>query len=150
LASRMARFKGKLDAALLPVLPTSAVSGVAQAALLAFSSVLERRWTDTGTLIATDDLPCMQVLTTALERRWTDTAMFFTFLETERLAADAAALVAAAVAAAAETGEPSEVVTGGEGLERSFERLLDSQAVVMTVRGTVREDFLTSRGLSRV
>ena len=121
-----------------------------QAALLAFSSVLERRWTDTGTLIATDDLPCMQVLTTALERRWTDTAMFFTFLETERLAADAAALVAAAVAAAAETGEPSEVVTGGEGLERSFERLLDSQAVVMTVRGTVREDFLTSRGLSRV
>ena len=36
-----------------------------QAALLAFSNVLERRWTDTGTLIATDDLPCMQVLTTA-------------------------------------------------------------------------------------
>jgi len=100
-----------------------------QAALLAFSNVLERRWTDTGTLIATDDLPCMQVLTTALERRWTDTAMFFTFLETERLAADAAALVAAAVAAAAETGEPSEVVTGGEGLERSFERLLDSQVM---------------------
>ena len=130
-----------------------------QAALLAFSSILERRWTDT--------------------------AMFFTFLETERLAADAAALVAAAVAAAVTTGEPFEVVTEGEGLaaavttgepfevvtegeaavttgepfevvtegeglERSFERLLDSQAAVMTVRGTVRDDFLTSRGLSRV
>ena len=95
-----------------------------QAALLAFSSILERRWTDT--------------------------AMFFTFLETERLAADAAALVAAAVATAVTTGEPFEVVTEGEGLERSFERLLDSQAAVMTVRGTVRDDFLTSRGLSRV
>ena len=92
--------------------------------------------------------------------------MFFTFLETERLAADAAALVAAAVAAAVTTGEPFEVVTEGEaavttgepfevgtegeGLERSFVRLLDSQAAVMTVRGTVRDDFLTSRGLSRV
>ena len=33
LASRMARFKGKLDAALLPVLPTTAVLGVAQASV---------------------------------------------------------------------------------------------------------------------
>lgn len=42
LASRMARFKGKLDAALLPVLPTSAVSGVAQASVPLCASELPR------------------------------------------------------------------------------------------------------------
>ena len=83
-----------------------------------------------------------QAFASLLERRWLDTAMFLTFLETERLAADAAALVASG-AAAGEDLEP-------EALEAAFERLLDSQAAVMTVRGTVREDFLTSRGMSRV
>jgi hypothetical protein len=70
--------------------------------------------------------------------------MFLTFLETERLAADAAAIVGARSAAAGPAprdGEPS--------LKTAFTRLLDAQAATMTVRGSVRDDFLESRGLSR-
>ena len=71
-----------------------------------------------------------------LKRRWESDAMFLTFLETERLAADAALLVRTE-----EEAPPS--------LEDAFDALLDQQAAVMTVRGTVRDDFLESRGLSR-
>jgi len=75
-----------------------------------------------------------------LTRRWETDAMFLTFLETERLAADAAA----ALINGHEDEEPSL-----EALEASFEALLDGQMTTMTVRGTVRDEFLESRGLSR-
>jgi hypothetical protein len=75
-----------------------------------------------------------------LTRRWETDAMFLTFLETERLAADAAA----ALIIGHEDEEPSL-----EALEASFEALLDGQMTTMTVRGTVRDEFLESRGLSR-
>lgn len=115
LAARMSRFRAKLEASSPPVQEGSVA---AQAASVAFESLLARRW-------ETD-------------------AMFLTFLETERLAADAAALVAAGAAGA--DIDP----TGAEELEAEFEQLLDSLAAVMTVRGTVRDDFLTSRLLSRI
>jgi hypothetical protein len=35
-------------------------------------------------------------------------------------------------------------------LETEFEALLDAQAATMTVRGTVREDFLEAMRLSRM
>ena len=66
--------------------------------------------------------------------------MFLTYLETERLAADAAAIVAA---------HGSHDGSQSASLEAAFEAVLDAQAAVMTVRGSVREDFLESRGLSR-
>ena len=78
----------------------------------------------------------MDAFETLLRRRWESDAMFLTFLETERLAADSAAVVAKA--------------TDGAALEASFEGLLDGVAATMTVRGTVRTDFLESRGMSRV
>ena len=114
LAARMGRFAAKLEGSSPPLAQGSAAAAAASAAF-------ER----------------------LLLRRWSDTAMFFTFLETERLAADAAALVAARLAAGEEPPDP-------EALEAAFETLLDSQAAVMTVRGGVRDDFLTSRGMSRV
>ena len=80
-----------------------------------------------------------------LTRRWTTDAMFLTFLETERLAADCAALAGTDVVA--DAADESEAATP---LEAAFERLLDAQAATMTVRGTVRDDFLESCALSRV
>ena len=79
-----------------------------------------------------------------LDRRWETDAMFLTFLETERLAADAAAIVGARAKARGGVTEEQPA------LEDLFEGLLDGLAATMTVRGTVREDFLASRGLSRV
>ena len=72
-----------------------------------------------------------------LARRWEADACFLTFLETERLAADAAALASAPAADAA-------------AFATAFEGLLDAQVVTMTVRGAVRDDFVESRVLSRV
>ena len=77
-----------------------------------------------------------------LTRRWESDVMFLTFLETERLAADAAAVVGPWV------GNSSSSTR--ESLELAFERLLDAQATTMTVRGTVRDDFLVSRVMSRI
>jgi hypothetical protein len=77
-----------------------------------------------------------------LARRWSTDAMFLTFLETERLAADSAALVAARATAGTEAE--------WEDLGEAFEAILNSQAAVMTVRGSTRDDFLESRGLSRI
>ena len=88
-----------------------------------------------------------------LSERWTSDAMFLTFLETERLAADAAQIVAAR---AHVTPFDDSVLPGlGDSssqapLKESFEAVLDAQAAVMTVRGSVRSDFLESRGLSRI
>ena len=78
-----------------------------------------------------------------LSRRWEDDAMFLTFLETERLAADAAALVGAVAA------KPPSAAAAPATLEAAFEELLDGQVVTMTVRGAVKDDFLESRVLSR-
>ena len=88
-----------------------------------------------------------------LLRRWRNEAQFLTYLETERLAADAAAAAATAVAGrgGGEGGEGVAAMSDLEaGLEASFEALLESQAATMTVRGSVREEFLASQGLSRV
>ncbi len=88
-----------------------------------------------------------------LLRRWRDEAQFLTYLETERLAADAAAAAATAVAGrgGGEGGDGVAAMSDLEaGLEASFEALLESQAATMTVRGSVREEFLASQGLSRV
>lgn len=82
-----------------------------------------------------------------LAQRWATDAMFLTFLETERLAADAAGLVAAR---AAELDATSGSELEREDLAEAFEAILDSQAAVMTVRGSTRDDFLESRGLSRI
>jgi len=77
-----------------------------------------------------------------LKRRWEVDAQFLTFLETERLAADCVATICGELCGV--DGEPPT------SLEESFEALLDSQAATMTVRGSVRDDFLESRGLSRI
>jgi len=78
-----------------------------------------------------------------LARRWESDALFLTYLETEKLAADAAARAVAAAAGA-------DAATLGQSFERHFEALLDSQAAVMTVRGTVRDEFVDSMRMSRV
>ena len=108
----------------------------------------------------------VQAFEALLVRRWEVDAVFLTYLETERLAADAAALVASGIAASRIAAEKSEALSQAPSpapspaeleaaeleaaFEAAFERLLDAQAAVMTVRGTVREDFVTSRGLSRI
>ena len=77
-----------------------------------------------------------------LAARWERDAMFLTFLETERLAADA---VAATVLACSDgEGCPTE----DEFLE-VYGSLLDQQVPVMTVRGSVRQEFVDSMRLSR-
>ncbi len=76
-----------------------------------------------------------------LQRRWEAEAQFLTFLETERLAAEAVAL------AASYSTDPDDDL--GAELETRFDELLDSQVDVMTVRGPVREDFLSSMRLTR-
>ena len=123
LPARMMRFEGKLNDLSPPPRPDSA-----SAAMAAFEGLLRRRW-------ATD-------------------AMFLTFLETERLAADAAALVgarnAAAVAAAGGSGDGAAEEEDSLPLDEAFEGLLDAQSGTMTVRGSVRDEFLESRGLSRI
>jgi len=75
-----------------------------------------------------------------LSARWEGEAQFLTYLETEKLAADA---VAAAIARAEAGGDAPP-------LERSYGALLEAQAAVMTVRGAVREEFVDSMRLSRV
>ena len=79
-----------------------------------------------------------------LTRRWEDDAMFLTYLETERLAADAATLVGARSAMPLDPLDDSPTP-----LESEFDQLLDMVAATMTVRGSVRDDFLESRILSR-
>mmetsp|Transcript_6654 Transcript_6654/g.21324 ORF Transcript_6654/g.21324 Transcript_6654/m.21324 type:complete len:358 (-) Transcript_6654:194-1267(-) len=75
-----------------------------------------------------------------LSAQWEGEAQFLTYLETEKLAADA---VAAAIARAEAGGDAPP-------LERSYGALLEAQAAVMTVRGAVREEFVDSMRLSRV
>ena len=79
-----------------------------------------------------------------LTRRWDDDAMFLTYLETERLAADAATLVGARSAMPLDPLDDTPTP-----LESEFDQLLDMVAATMTVRGSVRDDFLESRILSR-
>ena len=77
-----------------------------------------------------------------LTRRWATDAMFLTFLETERLATDAAILAGRLLASPGRESTPS--------LDAMFEELLDAQAATMTVRGSVRDDFLDSQTRSRI
>jgi len=69
-----------------------------------------------------------------LAEEWERDAMFFNFIESEQLAASAVGLVA-------------------NGLELSSELLsplLEAQAAVMVVKGTVRDEYVLSMGLSRI
>lgn len=127
LPSRMGRFRARLDA-----LPDALEPSLAAAAVGAFEAVLARRWAGG--------------------------ALFLTFLEAERLAADAIAAASAHAVRAywSPRGESAEVAAADprtelQGLlETEFEALLDAQAATMTVRGTVREDFLEAMRLSRM
>ena len=74
-----------------------------------------------------------------MARRWAQNARYLTFLETEKLAGDTVALWAAGGFGAA-----------GEELEEGIERLLGTQAAVMTVRGSVRADFDAVMNMSRL
>ena len=77
-----------------------------------------------------------------MARRWSANARYLTFLETEKLAGDTVALWAA-------RGGGEAAMPQAE-LEAGIEALLATQAAVMTVRGSVREDFDAVMGLSRL
>lgn len=77
-----------------------------------------------------------------LRRHWVESARYMTFLETEKLAADSLAL---RFRGSWEGGPPAEQPE----LEEQIEQLLTAQAAVMTVRGTVRDDFDQNMNMSR-
>lgn len=82
----------------------------------------------------------MEAFEAVLSSRWDATARYMTFLETEKLAADSIALYMTA-RTQPQLAQPE--------LEEAIERLLSAQAAVMTVRGSVRDDFDSSMGMSR-
>lgn len=89
-----------------------------------------------------------------LSTQWESTVQFLTYLETERLAADATALVLDMTSKMGEaSAEDDNSSDPRQSLERAFEQafstLVESQAAVMTVKGDVRDDFLKSMYLSR-
>ena len=73
-----------------------------------------------------------------LMRRWHADAKYMNYLECEKLAADAVACWVAQGAAGTQLQ-----------LEEAFEALLNAQVAVMTVRGSVREEFDRCLALSR-
>jgi len=77
-----------------------------------------------------------------LRRRWVESARYMTFLETEKLAADSLALRFKGFWEGGPQAEQPE-------LEDQIDRLLSTQAAVMTVRGTVRDDFDQNMNMSR-
>merc|ERR1712087_972711 len=72
-----------------------------------------------------------------MDRRWRSEARYLTYLETEKLADDAVFSL--------EELRKQHTLSSGD-LQRKFEKLLDAQAAVMTVRGTVKDDFDQSMG----
>ena len=77
-----------------------------------------------------------------LQRRWVESARYMTFLETEKLAADSLALRFKGFWEGGPQAEQPE-------LEEQIDQLLTAQAAVMTVRGTVRDDFDQNMNMSR-
>lgn len=69
-----------------------------------------------------------------LSSEWNETAQFMNFLEGQQFASACAAVVA----------------SGNELTNETMEEILETQAAVMTVRGTTREEFIASMDLSRL
>ena len=76
----------------------------------------------------------MQVYESFLSSEWNETAQFMNYLEGQQFASACADIVASG------TELTNDVMKG----------ILDVQAAVMTVRGTTREEFIASMGLSRL
>ena len=76
----------------------------------------------------------MEVYDTFLVKVWTDDAMFMNYLEGLQFATACATLV----------------ISGVELTETLMSNILTTQAAVMTVRGSVRDEFIASMGLSRL
>jgi ribosomal protein S3AE len=76
----------------------------------------------------------LQVYREFLTERWTDNAMYMNYLEGMQFASSCVDLL----------------VREGELKIESMERILTKQASVMTVRGSARDEYITSMELSRL
>lgn len=76
----------------------------------------------------------LQTYSKFLAAVWTKDAMFMNYLEGIQFAKSCASIVA----------------SSGELTEEAMQSILDTQAVVMTVRGSTRDEFISSMELSRL